>query len=696
MKKINLLLVFMLCVGMTASVNAQTAQRYSKAKTVTKLATPQKALTGMETFTVSAERQAELDAQLDELMQQYLNSPEDISKEIWLGTSSYDLQSNGVNKHRVHNNLGFTAGVWTYHEDAAATTTFPARGTGFTTINDDASAINGGFPGQRIEDRRTGWGNVVILDDGSCVVISHGPNPTTTTLNDLLVSRKAAGSDTWEHNPMPTGTEAAFGLLWPHIGTDGSTIHVACITTPVGNDGALYEGMDGALLYFRSTDGGVTWDQQDVLLPGVSAANFGADRTFNGDGYTLAVEGDHVAIVNFDDTFGDIDLWISSDAGDTWDRRKVLDFPIDNYTFNDGYTVDDIGGVDTNGPGGDGMGGIDTAATADALIAVLQPDGTGNAVFEEDGTLHVVYGNMYLSDLDTTDAGWTFYPLWSGISYWNTDMADDERSTIGVASDNVDVNGNDALDFDQSGEQFFPRYGGNSLTSAPSIVVTNDGVLFLAYVQKMETKVRPAVDGSANYPELQYFQNIYMTAAHKDILNWQDPYDLTNNEVMIVPQAEETEASFPHLYNNGSDNTIHTTWQWDPEPGMFVYNDADGDNDLVTNNLISYLAIDVYDLFPNVLVGVSTSVVADDVFNLELAPNPAKHTLNVQYELSTSAPSTITVSSIIGQQVMAINNGTQAAGKYNLDLNVSKLATGVYTLTFISEDKMTTKKLVVE
>ena len=277
-------------------------------------------------------------------------------------------------------------------------------------------------------------------------------------------------------------------------------------------------------------------------------------------------------------------------------------------------------------------------------------------------------------------------------------MEDDERNLIDVVDQAVDVDGDGALGFDTGIDNFFPRYGGNSITSAPSITVTADGILFLAYTQKMETKVRAGIPGSLNFPTDQYYQDVYLTAAHKDLLNWQTPFDLTNNDVMIIDAAETTEFSFPHLDNNGNDNIIHTTWQWDNEPGMFVYNATDGgpDQDEVTGNIISYLAIDALDLFPNVLDGVSTRVVANDVFKLELAPNPASNSVNVQYELPTSSQSFISVSSIVGQQVMSISNGNQSAGAYNINLNVSELATGIYTLTFRSDDKITTKKLIIE
>ncbi len=54
-------------------------------------------------------------------------------------------------------------------------------------------------------------------------------------------------------------------------GENNEIIHVIALTTPTANGGVVYQGLDGALLYSRSTDGGQTWNPQNALLDGVTA-----------------------------------------------------------------------------------------------------------------------------------------------------------------------------------------------------------------------------------------------------------------------------------------------------------------------------------------------------------------------------------------------------------------------------------------
>jgi hypothetical protein len=55
-------------------------------------------------------------------------------------------------------------------------------------------------------------------------------------------------------------------------GVDNSVIHMIPLTRPTGNGGNIYEGMDGAVLYCRSSDGGATWDPENLLLDDINSA----------------------------------------------------------------------------------------------------------------------------------------------------------------------------------------------------------------------------------------------------------------------------------------------------------------------------------------------------------------------------------------------------------------------------------------
>ena len=46
------------------------------------------------------------------------------------------------------------------------------------------------------------------------------------------------------------------------------------LTAPTGLGGAIWNGLDGALVYYRSQDGGVTWDIKDMQLPTLDTSKY--------------------------------------------------------------------------------------------------------------------------------------------------------------------------------------------------------------------------------------------------------------------------------------------------------------------------------------------------------------------------------------------------------------------------------------
>ena len=69
------------------------------------------------------------------------------------------------------------------------------------------------------------------------------------------------------------------------------------VTAPSGLSGTIYNGLDGALLYYRSQDGGVTWDIQDMQLPTIDTSMF---TGFGGDSYAIKAHGETVCIAFFE------------------------------------------------------------------------------------------------------------------------------------------------------------------------------------------------------------------------------------------------------------------------------------------------------------------------------------------------------------------------------------------------------------
>lgn len=76
-------------------------------------------------------------------------------------------------------------------------------------------------------------------------------------------------------------------------------------------------------------------------------------------------------------------------------------------------------------------------------------------------------------------------------------------------------------------------------------------------------------------------------------------------------------------------------------------------------------------------------------------PNPANENVNIVYSVSKTSDVSINVTSITGDVVYNKNVGTVEAGEYNENIDVTKLANGVYFYTLTVDGNQITKKLVV-
>lgn len=76
-------------------------------------------------------------------------------------------------------------------------------------------------------------------------------------------------------------------------------------------------------------------------------------------------------------------------------------------------------------------------------------------------------------------------------------------------------------------------------------------------------------------------------------------------------------------------------------------------------------------------------------------PNPFGDNAVINYELTEAANVSVQFVDISGKLVASINNGTQAAGTYKLDVDANEFAEGVYFYTFTVGTQTITKRMVV-
>jgi len=190
-----------------------------------------------------------------------------------IGQTIYDLQSNECTPYGrfFYYEDGTMGAVWT-----KGSGTYTDRGTGYNFFNGTTWAAE---PTARIESVKTGWPSYAPLGVSGEIVAAH------TSASGLAINKRTTkGTGTWSQTIFP-GPTGHVDIAWPRMVTSGenhNTVNMIAITMPVANGGTTYQGLDGALVYSRSTDGGATWEKNNVILDGLTSADY---YGFAGDSY---------------------------------------------------------------------------------------------------------------------------------------------------------------------------------------------------------------------------------------------------------------------------------------------------------------------------------------------------------------------------------------------------------------------------
>ncbi len=573
--------------------------------------------------------------------------------EIVIGGTTYDLQSNAAVQNRLFRHSdGTISAAWTYSNsgDLAA----PDRGTGYAYFDGTSWST---APTARIEPQRNGWPSMSATTTGKEVIVSH--NNTATNL--YVTTRPSKGTGSWSHSSINGPTSN--GNLWPRMvvgGANGQTVHVISVTTPTANGGVVHQGLDGALTYSRSTDGGVTWDINQVVLPQLTAA--AGFYGFSGDQYSIDAKGDTVAFVfgGFEES---VCLMKSTDNGTNWTMTIVYGHPM-GLSWNTANSISDADGD----------------AVADTLNVC---DGTPTVLIDNNGICHVAFGVMRILKDDPNANGVSFFPATSGLAYWNETMKDANNDPL---CPNIII---DVEDRDNSGTVFddltnidqIARYY-ISLTSQPSMGIDANGTLYMAYSALME---------GTNNGNGQYYRNIHIMKSTDNGANWSIPLNVTNDDF--------SEGVFASVAKNvGAE--VHLIYQRDSEPGLAVR----GDEDPFNQNEIVYAKIPVGDI-PSTPNGINVPYCGDDIIigstknitskvnSLQVFPNPTNGMLNISYISDVNGVVNVRLVNINGQEVMN-QTFNKANGEFFNTINMNNYTKGIYMLQVITPERTITEKVV--
>ncbi len=598
--------------------------------------------------------------------------------ETLLGNTTYDLQSNGAVMDRIiRHNGGELSAVWTMSSQYAAA--FTDRGSGYVFFDGTSWSS---APTTRIESSRCGWPTILSTNSGKEIVVAHN----TDNSYFQMTSRSTIGSGTWDEqiiSSQDSTTGVYRDLVWNRTtvgGSNGETLHMIGVTSPSGLTGTLYNGLDGALLYYRSTDGGTTWDIKDKQLPTLDSSNF---IGFGGDSYAIDSKGETVVVAIFND-WADSFILKSSDNGVTWTRTTFIDFPIDKYTIDSGLDLDSNGTFDQ----------------------VYSTDNYGTVILDNNDKAHVFFGNMRYLDDDLADGVSSWFPLTNGLIYWNEDMGSDttlptpqdtdiwysEMPVVIAQARDLDCN-DQVAGYDSTGT--WAAYY-SSLSSMPSVAITNNGDLYVTFSAYTEN-----IDNSE-----QVFRHINIIRSLDGGATWSEPIDITPHDMWNGQQ----ECVFASMVKNISDDKIQLIYQKDFEPGLAVR----GDEDLIDINEIIYLDFEINsqkwcDLYgctdptatnydPNAdcdngcCIGGTSSVGSfisnKDLF--EMTPNPT--TSNVNIEFSTNTKSKVEIFDLLGKKCFFNNY----VSNQSISIDLSKFESGTYFVKVYNDNNIDSKKLIIK
>ncbi|UPT67225.1 MAG: T9SS type A sorting domain-containing protein [Sphingobacteriales bacterium JAD_PAG50586_3] len=567
--------------------------------------------------------------------------------EVVIGRTVYDIQTHASMPQRAIYNGNNSISLIYMQTDSA--------GSGFAnnvthgyqySLPGQSNSIFSYFlnnePNAHVEDQRAAFGSIDKIS-GSDYVLAHDAT------NTLILSHNVFAGDT----NFVTVTTPLTNTLWPHMrvgGSNGQTIHVLSLTVP--SDTTLpkstFEGIDGALVYSRSLNAGQTWDKQKVLLPGIDYTHY---KSFYPNNYNIDAKGNTIAFVAGGIT-NDLFLMKSLDNGNTWTKTVILPFAIPAFTDQ----ITDINGDNV----------ADTLQTNDGSIAMY---------IDDNGMVHVFYGNMRMLNNDSTDGEITYFPGTAGIMYWNESYGTTLPDFLAGIPDR---NGNNTLDIGD--DLFMYRL---SLTSMPVVTRDNNGNVYLIYASIADNTLL----------DTRSYRHLFIVKSSDNGHSWYGTYEAT-------PFDDFTEYVYPTTAATIENNMLHLVYQRDAEPGTAVFPVNNNPHIYAQNDLV-YLRIDVTDqvdvpgLFPNPLLTTDAKELNANTTNITVYPNPASGFAQLTFTLTDAANISASLVNVMGQKVAAINGGNFAPGTHTVNLDINGLATGVYFVNLNTGNGMVTEKLIV-
>jgi hypothetical protein len=553
--------------------------------------------------------------------------------ETTLGGSRYDMQTNQAISNRICLFPdGTMSAVWT---QGFTDPNYADRGTGYNYFDGTSWSP---APTSRIENLRTGWPCIQPVNGNGEIIICH----RSGTAELVVETRPVKGTGAWTTSTIqpPSG---ASGLGWQRIMTSGPTnnfVHMIVITTPTASGGTAYQGLDPALLYYRSPDGGNTWDKEAVILPQLTSADYDG---FAGDIYAWGTpHGDTIYFAvgaPYSDTF----IMKSNDNGNTWTKIPVLS---------------------------------NANKKIPAAITDLPPwksaDGSMAVEMDHSGIIHLAFG----VGGGVITAGTKYITgNFNGLVYWNTTMPMLQDS---LNLDTLDAHGQllaYVSDGPNPGDTLMdvPFYR-VALTSFPQITVDDYNNIYFLW--------SAATPGNPD-PNNMNYRHIFGRSLCNGYASMSPVVDL-NSDFIYIFQEYVYEALAKTMLNN----ELQLIYQTSSQPGSNIASTTIPIHDVTIEHRTVAASLFWWD-------GIKETAFPAKFIVSQIYPNPAKGQAGFDLTIVSASKVSIEISNIAGEQLITVDKGVVPAGKQNITLDVSRLAPGIYFYTVRVNGDSVTRKMVV-
>ena len=585
------------------------------------------------------------------------NEPNMTRNDGELDYTTYDWQTNAGPRNWT---IVWPDGKINFAYNFASTENLSDRGTGIGTydVESDEWIPSGG----RIENEKTSFGSIARYKNNSIVVVANA----SSQCGVYIIEDK----DNMSPNSVSAVSylDPTYDPYWPNVMTSGANhdiIHV--VVTANGADGLSVsvpgaEGADMPILYFRSMDGGLTWDKENVILPYMGSefgVNWGSHIC-----YWMETTEDNCLALVVNNAWSDGFVLYSYDNGETWNKKTFYHHPGVTSTFNSWFMYPRWVSAQWDANGKLCLAYEFNCTTGEPGSGNYNPAIGGVAFWSENMPYH---GETLPPSIDPSnplpptpgqpfimDSAYLYEDIYASSLYIENPTHEPWPEYFGYLTE-LDPNGQVVQPYpypfiDPEGLSHHGDYFCGVCAMPVLCKMPGDYNVLLAVWMAMDLN-------NIDHETDNYYFKLFATCSLDGGLSWLTPIHITDDFLW-----QYTEFVYPQVAV--VDDKLVIACQADIQPGSVVHSGNENESD---DTYYQGLTFYLYELLP--IVPPHGVPEASQNTHMRIYPNPAVEQLNVTLNQNAD----IVVYNIMGQKVMKAEGHAGANS-----INISNLTSGIY------------------